>query len=209
MRAQPVKGNIEVIDAQNTTPIVVVQGSVVPVQAQPVIYQAHSVVPFNPSAQPYDGPMSGLPIPYPGENRWHNSEFERCCACSGDCWLAWCCPCVPLAHMSSKLKAIGSPYCLSFSTIIYIACFLSLIDFILSLTTGNDMNMDTIFCAIVCFQIRGKIRERLNIAGNCCTDMLCSICCLPCVLTQINGTLWKSPGEVPGCSMSDNFANVV
>lgn len=39
---------------------------------------------------------------------------------------------------------------------------------------------------LACLQ-RGKIRRRLNINGNGCTDCLAACCCMPCALTQEGG----------------------
>jgi hypothetical protein len=68
----------------------------------------------------YDQLEASQLIPYPGEEKWHHDIFDRCCSCGGDCWLAWCCPCVTLAHIVSKLNALGSNYCLSFNVIIIV-----------------------------------------------------------------------------------------
>lgn len=182
----------------NGNPVTIIDAVPVPVQAQPVIYQAEAIVPEEIT---YERPQyrqpNNLPIPYPDEQKWHHSEFERCFSCKSDCWIAWCCPCIPLAHIASKLSALSTPYCLSFNTILYCGVGLSILDFILTIF-GVTLYPQYIFYIIVCFQLRGLIRKRLNISGDTCHDCLCSCFCLPCILTQINGTFWKNPEQYPG-----------
>ena len=36
---------------------------------------------------------------------WKYGVFRRCCSCQSDCWMAWCCPCFPLAQIAGKLQA--------------------------------------------------------------------------------------------------------
>mmetsp|Transcript_24978 Transcript_24978/g.29518 ORF Transcript_24978/g.29518 Transcript_24978/m.29518 type:complete len:185 (+) Transcript_24978:106-660(+) len=168
-----------------------------------------------PISETYDVDRSSAVLPYPGEHKWHHGIFSRCCSCGGDCWLAWCCPCVSLAQISSKVGAIdGEPYCLSFNMILGIGIFL----YCLSLLFGSIYpSMDSfftpfnIFNFVVCFQLRRIVRIKLKIVPNdgCCVDCLCSYFCLPCVITQMMGTLWLKPHEVPDCTWNDSVATIV
>mmetsp|Transcript_10159 Transcript_10159/g.12325 ORF Transcript_10159/g.12325 Transcript_10159/m.12325 type:complete len:181 (+) Transcript_10159:55-597(+) len=149
-------------------------------------------------------------LPYPDETKWHTSECDRCCTCTGDCWLAWCCSCFSLGHIASKLEALGQPYCLTYWHIVGIAIAFFILDTILQNSIVNfDFSFLRIFLIVVIFQLRGLVRQRLNIPGDCCSDCLWSFFCGPCVITQINGTLWKQPEIQPGCSCEDQFAKIV
>jgi Cys-rich protein (TIGR01571 family) len=210
-------GNATVVNGvqaqQGPENVVVVNATAVPVQPQyavvaqpaPVIYNTRAVVPLN---QTIENSQNSL-LPYPRENRWHNSEFERCCACGGECCLAWCVPCVGMAHISSKLAALERPYCMKFWHIISVAMVLFVLDIIIEATVGGSSELLRIFIVVVTFQLRGLVRERLNIPGNCCVDCLCACFCTPCVITQMNGTLWRNPEKEPGCSVDDRMAYVV
>mmetsp|Transcript_10784 Transcript_10784/g.14059 ORF Transcript_10784/g.14059 Transcript_10784/m.14059 type:complete len:191 (+) Transcript_10784:72-644(+) len=181
---------------------------------QPMYVQAQAQVVSQPGQQ-QEQPESL--IPYPDETNWHTSECacERCCACQGECWMAWCCSCFSLGHISSKLEALGQPCCLKYSHIVMIGVALTIVDIILSVVMSRpgrpamrQPRLAGLFFFFVTFQMRRAISRRLKFADNCCFDCLWSFFCTPCVITQMNGTLWKQPDDL-GCSCDDKFAQVV
>mmetsp|Transcript_19858 Transcript_19858/g.23592 ORF Transcript_19858/g.23592 Transcript_19858/m.23592 type:complete len:183 (-) Transcript_19858:81-629(-) len=147
-------------------------------------------------------------VAFPGANEWHDGECDRCCNCSGDCGLAWFLPCFSLAHISSKLDALDAPYCLKFWHIATLGILFWIIDMIFY-SLNIQLQTLNIFIFIVVFQLRGIVRQRLAIPGDCCMDCLWSFFCVPCAITQMNGTLWRQPENEPGCSCDDRYAQIV
>jgi Cys-rich protein (TIGR01571 family) len=182
----------------------VVTPTVITVQATPMVVSGTVV-----SSGGAPGNAADSLIPYPNENKFHHSDCERCCDCGGDCCLAWWCPCVSLAHIASRVTALGTPFCMQFNQILLVGLGLWILDIILW-NVGVDAGYTfKIFCIIVAMTLRGAVRQRLNIPGDNCQDFCCAWCCLPCVITQINGSLWKVPKENPGCQFNDNYAQMV
>mmetsp|Transcript_14369 Transcript_14369/g.17085 ORF Transcript_14369/g.17085 Transcript_14369/m.17085 type:complete len:209 (+) Transcript_14369:96-722(+) len=195
---EPVHVKAQVVQAQ------VVQAQVV--QAQVVVQPGQQFVVVGQQGAPQ---AQNTLIPYPEETNWHDSECDRCCTCQGDCCLAWFCGCFSLGHIASKLEALGEPYCLKFWHIVIFAIILSIVDMILTSITQSQTRLSGIFLFVVTFQLRRRITTKLNFPGSCCGDCLWSFFCAPCVITQMNGTLWSQPEVQPGCSCDDNFAQVV
>ncbi|OQS04499.1 PLAC8 family protein [Thraustotheca clavata] len=83
------------------------------------------------------------------------------CDCFQDCipnfWMAWCCPCVSYAQTSYRMN--GSYCCAMLSYIL--------------------------FCAMPMICLRGNVRARYSIPGNCCWDCCCTCFCTICTLTQL------------------------
>jgi Cys-rich protein (TIGR01571 family) len=143
-------------------------------------------------------------VPYPNENKWHHSLFERFCACESDCFFAWCCPCFAMAHISAKLEAMGNPF-LSFNGMVFISCLVLVLMDCISL--GNFILK--IFLMLLLVDFRTHVRKSLNIPGSGCGDLCCACWCMPCVITQIMGTLWTRPQVHPGWSFSNDSVYIV
>jgi Cys-rich protein (TIGR01571 family) len=172
---------------------------------QPLVVQA-SVVAVPITVSP-DGtvPVGGdeTLIPYPGENKFHHEPCDRCCEFGGDCCLAWWAPCFSLAHVSAKLKALGDPFFMDFNVIMVIGLIMLVVDVFI----GGGVSH--IYSIVLAFLLRSAVRKRLSIEGNVVSDCCCAFWCLPCVVTQINGTLWRTPADKPGCNCGDHFAHIV
>mmetsp|Transcript_38148 Transcript_38148/g.85174 ORF Transcript_38148/g.85174 Transcript_38148/m.85174 type:complete len:280 (+) Transcript_38148:57-896(+) len=169
------------------------------VQVAPAIHGQVSGGGYPPQA----GPGGGL-LPYPDKAHWNSDEMEKCCTCTGECWVAWCCPCVTAGQIASKLSKVGSSYfCLGYQGIVGIYILLAILDFILEVAAGVDLNPHYIFMFFVTMQLRKRVRDTLRINGDCCNDCICSCFCGPCVLTQMVHTLWARPAEVPACNLSE------
>ena len=67
--------------------------------AQPLQNQQQTVIVVNATAAPGG---DGL-IPYQGENAWHYGLCDRCCTCTGECCMAWWCPCISVGQIASKV----------------------------------------------------------------------------------------------------------
>jgi hypothetical protein len=67
---------------------------------------------------------------------------------------------------------------------------------------GGDVaarsSLAQVFVFVVAFQLRRLVRGRLHIPGTWFEDCLCSWFCLPCVVTQMVGQLWRQPSVEPG-----------
>ena len=81
---------------EQPTPVVV---QAVVVTQNPVVVQARMV-----QTQQNGDPEAQLLPPSTSQGDWRFDTFERACACTGDCWMAWCCPCFPLGQIAAKVK---------------------------------------------------------------------------------------------------------
>lgn len=141
----------------------------------------------------------------PHRNNWHFGLFERCCACGGDCIMAWMCACVPLGQIASKLKQVGNPYCIDYTGVILLALLLLIVDSIVK----GDISFFNIGLFTITAQLRGIVRNRFNINGGVLEDAIFSIFCAPCVITQMVGQLWSDPHSVPGFDVTEGPAFIL
>lgn len=153
---------------------------------------------------PLEFDLNSSLLPYPNEHEWHHSLCERFCACGSDCFLAWCCPCFAMAHISAKLEAMDEVF-FSFNFLVFTCC---LVLVLLDCISGGNFVLK-MFLIFICGLLRNHVRGVLKIPGSNCGDCCISCWCMPCVLTQIMGTLWTLPNKHPGCSFSNDSAYIV
>mmetsp|Transcript_14923 Transcript_14923/g.35170 ORF Transcript_14923/g.35170 Transcript_14923/m.35170 type:complete len:207 (+) Transcript_14923:27-647(+) len=185
----------------------VVVGQVTASQPQVVVAQVVSAEQVHVVQIPQEAGPGGSLLPYPDRPNWHSGEFDKCCTCTGDCWVAWCCSCFTAGQIASKLSKVGNPYCLGYKGIVITFLFFFILDIILESTAGVDLNPQYLFMFVVMMQLRKRVRDTLRIDGDCCSDCVCSFFCPPCVLTQMVHTLWARPNQVPGCDCSEGAAD--
>jgi len=134
---------------------------------------------------------------------------------TGDCCVAWFCPCFALGQVARKLANNGVPtggwY---YRNIVFWGIVWILIDSVIA--SGDDKawrkstsGFYSLFCVIVMTRLRGSVRARYNIQGSCFADCLLSWWCAPCTLTQMVGQLWIQPEVTPGCDISEGPAFLV
>jgi len=119
--------------------------------------------------------------------------------------MAWCCGCISLGQISTKLKNLGFSYCLDFKGIVL--CYVAALIIDSALTTvgdeeTNSYSISRLVLFVVCFQLRRATARILLIRSTCIQDCLCAYFCLPCAITQMVGQLWHNPKVVPGCDFS-------
>lgn len=188
-------------DDVETPPQVVVVGTVVG-QPQPAVVQAQVVVGTAVAAYP----QQDLPslLPYPDDKRFHHNICDRICDCGAEWWLTVCCPCVSLAHISSRLRAIDpSLNASSFSCILYSGLALWVLDRILSIV-GAPTNFLSLFVFVMACQLRGLTRRALHMSENPFEDCCCAFWCNCCTIQQMVGSLFRNPHERPGCQWADS-----
>mmetsp|Transcript_83681 Transcript_83681/g.167602 ORF Transcript_83681/g.167602 Transcript_83681/m.167602 type:complete len:192 (+) Transcript_83681:95-670(+) len=177
----------------------------IPVVTAVLINELETTLPYL-SASPSDAGF------YAG---WHFDLFGQCCRCTGDCCVAWFCPCFALGQVARKLANNGVPtggwY---YRNIVFWGIVWILIDSIIA--SGDDKawrkstsGFYSLFCVIVMTRLRGSVRARYNIQGSCFADCLLSWWCAPCTLTQMVGQLWIQPEVTPGCDISEGPAFLV
>lgn len=193
------------------TPPVVVVGTVVgqPIQQPQVVHatinpQVAVVVTGSPQ------PTSDAPslLPFPNEHNFHHGVFDRICDCGGEWWLTTCCPCVSLAHISSRLRAIDPAVQVSsFNCILWTGVILFIIDRILN-SVGGGTNLLNLWVFIIACQLRGVTRHVLQMPQDAFGDCCCTFWCSCCAIQQMVGSLFPNPHEKPGCSWVDEAHTV-
>ena len=146
-----------------------------------------------------------IPPPNPTGGTWRYTLCQRCCSCTGDCVVAWLCPCVPLGQMADKLNTVfGSQNdpVLNYSVIVTVGVVLWILDAVLSSVLRSDTDFALLWIIIIAFLLRGKIRQLRQIRGSCCEDCLTAFFCTPCSITQMVGEMWHDPNKMPGCNWS-------
>lgn len=71
------------------------------------------------------------------------------------------------------------------------------------------VNLYALWAVIVLCQLRGIVRNFLNIAGNALEDGALSFFCAPCTIIQLVNQLWNHPHVVPGCDISPKPVHLV
>ena len=139
---------------------------------------------------------------------------DRCCECSGFCWLAWCgswyCfPCLCCHTITSYGRSVDpkrsghtnreSATSAAWGTLcctIIVAIFIG-----------------PLFCLIYLLvlrcQTRENVRKMYKIEGNCCCDCLTACFCEPCSVIQMANQLWDDPSDEPGCDCGHGSIHAV
>jgi len=86
-----------------------------------------------------------------------SNELCGCCSNPGLCLLSCFCPCIPVGQAA---EAAGCGNCIVCAT----ACFF--------------------FPAVACC-VRGAVRRKRNIVGDCCSDCCVLMCCQVCAISQM------------------------
>mmetsp|Transcript_36000 Transcript_36000/g.81968 ORF Transcript_36000/g.81968 Transcript_36000/m.81968 type:complete len:176 (+) Transcript_36000:56-583(+) len=101
---------------------------------------------------------------------WTNALFD-CGSDIGTCLVAGCCPCVVYSLNQGLMGENRCLHCLAYSLL------------------GP-------FCWVLGGTTRSAIREKFQVEGNCCHDLVTHMCCTPCALTQEHQQLTKNPWKV-------------
>ncbi|KDO27834.1 hypothetical protein SPRG_07107 [Saprolegnia parasitica CBS 223.65] len=165
-------------------------------------------------------PLTGQPVlyaPVPQGEPVHQGVFWK--AGIFDCLesfcpntlMAWCCPCVSLAQIASRVGVYGG-----YTRVLIVALLLVVAKFVLnnldvnaqaeweeSLAAQNEWGFDDLrhwhltyfglFASLVSLiyvifiaSVRTKIRVMFKIPGSECEDFLCSFCCGCCTIAQMS-----------------------
>eukprot|EP00616_Rhizochromulina_sp_CCMP1243_P010081 CAMPEP_0118981704 /NCGR_PEP_ID=MMETSP1173-20130426/31136_1 /TAXON_ID=1034831 /ORGANISM="Rhizochromulina marina cf, Strain CCMP1243" /LENGTH=205 /DNA_ID=CAMNT_0006932147 /DNA_START=72 /DNA_END=689 /DNA_ORIENTATION=+ len=196
-------------DAQQQQPY-----SAVPVQegmGAPLV--ANAVTPYPSYVVQEPGAVVGdvMPPPLEGSQQEFNYTFcGRCCSCDTGCLMAWFCACFPVAQMLEKLKLAGMPLCMDYRSFLITWVVLLVVGVVLGiLVGGGNFDFASLLLMVVLVQIRGSVRLRYGIPGNCCCDCLASFFCTPCTVTQLIGQMWSNPNDNPGCVCDQTPASIV
>ena len=150
-------------------------------------------------------------LPYPGAKSWAKDMFDPlvCCACcTPPCFMAYIFPCWPMAHIAEKLKILGNPIGVSFNNVVVGYVMLLVLDAIIMGVSGLDFNPHIIFIMVLLYKARVEARGKLNLPGGACSDLCCSIWCMPCAMLQLEHQMWANPNQVPGCDCSEHPAHL-
>ena len=129
--------------------------------------------------------------------------FEKSFTFNGDCVVAWLCGCFPLGQIASKLRTMGTNYCLGYQGIVYGFLLLCILDSIFGSSNNPSTGLSGAFIAVVVFQLRRLVRAHFGISGSCLSDGLASIICGPCAIIQMVHQLWEVPENIPGWDTSE------
>ena len=204
------------------------------VTAQP--YSATSQ-PYSITAQPYSATVHPLPHQGQGQNAtpYHNGDplspftnggllvvprgqwrYPNICSkawvCGASCWMAWCCACFSVGQIANKVNRLTPNGRLMFDySWIVIGYFVFLVlRIIVSSMFNIEVYFEFIWLAFCCYSVRVGLKQLLQLpSGGCLCDILGSIFCLPCFITQMQWQLWQMPDTVPGCTCGPEFDNVV
>lgn len=190
--------------------------------AQPAPVVVVAVAP-QPAGSPYTGATvpsaTGRPQQQPNgvlpnssrENQWNVNLCDRCCDCTANCWMAWCCACVPVAQMVEKMRLAGQPVIMNCTYSGFITAYFAglLVFLVVMSTTGIRIELHNIILAVTLYHIRGAVRRFYNINGSGCEDCLATVFCGPCTVIQLVTQMWSRPNENPGCDCSARAAMIV
>lgn len=191
-----------------TVPPGVAGGAVIQVQCPPAVQQVQAqgvqvVVVEQPGGEP-QGTTIG---PYEA-GRWKFDifDFGRCFSCKGDCLMAWCCQCFPVAQIAGKLMKRGVPSsqaCGGYYVVLPIFFVAIILDMVFSAMNIPFSYFRVIVACVFLTFLRGALRKQNSIPGSSVEDCLYSWCCSPCTITQMVGQMWKVPDRHPGCEFDD------
>ncbi|CAK4075808.1 unnamed protein product [Aphanomyces euteiches] len=139
------------------------------------------------------------------EGQWKAGICDCCSDLVPNCCMAYWCPCVSLGQTMARVEASGTTYMVIYGLLylVYLGMSFS------SAAEGNGWFSRNdyynrynyheshftwksyvqctafVISTIVLMAARSSVRSRFNIAGDGCTDCICSCCCSCCVIAQM------------------------
>jgi len=158
---------------------------------------------------PGSDPGSILPVHrHYTEDSWRVGLFEKCCDCSGFCFMAWCCGCFTIAQISGRLAALDSDANSDVVRHKEYKRVLLIIAILFMLNVMFGINLIGFGCIYFIWVARSKIISIWKFRSpNCCVESLTICCCGPCSLIQTAHQLWMEPSVVPGFDFSSRPCN--
>ena len=139
--------------------------------------------------------------------KWNVDLFERCCSCTGNCWLTWLCfcPIISVHSRSSNMHTIEGEHQRKKTFIASYSCVIMC----LLLTIFVSPIFFQVFLLTLAIIARIQIRKFYNIEGNNLLDCCTGFWCTPCSIIQLSHQIWDNPEDIPGCDCGESSLHVI